>query len=66
MNYILHLKMPKLPVTIKTISKKQTQEIESIAKQRLMTPGEVLTDCLRTKINQQSIRNNEPKSELNS
>jgi len=54
--------MPKLPVTIKTISEKQKKEIESIAKERLTTPKEILSACLRTKINTHSSKINTSKS----
>jgi len=54
--------MPKLPVTIKTISKKQKKEIESIAKERLTTPKEILSACLRTQINTHSSKINTSKS----
>jgi hypothetical protein len=54
--------MPKLPVTIKTISEKQKKEIESIAKERLTTPKEILAACLRTQINTHSSKINTSKS----
>jgi hypothetical protein len=54
--------MPKLPVTIKTLSNKQKKKIESIAKERSTTPKEIITACLRTQIDTHNTKINTSKS----